>query len=55
MEVGFAGVVGGDNQKVVWERQAAPNLSDTEGPQRFIPFPALKVWIPCEESTDVNG
>lgn len=44
-----AGVVGGDRrfQKVVQEGQAAPNMSDMDGPQRFISFPALKVWTAC--------
>lgn len=31
-------------QKVVWAKQVAPNMSDMEGPQRFIAFSALKVW-----------
>lgn len=31
-------------------RQAAPDMSDTEGPQRFISFPAQKVQMACHGS-----
>lgn len=49
--------MGGDRcfQKVLWERQVAPNMSDTEGPQGFIPLPALKVRAVSEASMHVKG
>lgn len=46
-----AGVVGGYRcfQKVVWARQAAPNMPDKEGPQRFISF------LPSRHEQHVTG